>query len=55
MSTLTHPAREANRAAENRIAAPAPDQFVNEPMIDWTNPENVRKMQAAIEKAALSR
>jgi 1-pyrroline-5-carboxylate dehydrogenase len=50
MSTLTHPAREANRAAENRIAAPAPDQFVNEPMIDWTNPENVRKMQAAIEK-----
>ena len=50
MSTLTHPAREANRAAENRIAAPAPDQFVNEPMIDWSNPENVRKMHAAIEK-----
>ncbi|HEY4932351.1 MAG TPA: L-glutamate gamma-semialdehyde dehydrogenase [Terriglobales bacterium] len=50
MSTLTHPAREANRAAENRIAAPAPDQFVNEPMIDWSNSENVRKMHAAIEK-----
>jgi 1-pyrroline-5-carboxylate dehydrogenase len=50
MSTLTHPAHEANRAAENRIAAPAPDKFVNEPMIDWSNPENLRKMQAAIEK-----
>jgi len=50
MSTLTHPAREANRAEENRINAPAPDSFVNEPMIDWSNPENVRKMQAAIEK-----
>jgi len=50
MSTLTHPAREANRADENRIIAPAPDSFVNEPMIDWSNPENVRKMQAAIEK-----
>ncbi len=50
MATLTHPAREANRAAENRIAVTAPDTFVNEPMIDWTNPENVRRMQAAIEK-----
>ena len=50
MSTLTHPAREANRAAENRIAVTAPDTFVNEPMIDWSNPENLRKMQAAIEK-----
>ena len=50
MSTLTHPAREANRAAENRIAAIAPDSFVNEPMIDWSNPENLRKMHAAIEK-----
>ena len=50
MATLTHPAREANRAVENRISATAPDAFVNEPMIDWTNPENVRKMHAAIEK-----
>jgi 1-pyrroline-5-carboxylate dehydrogenase len=50
MSTLTHPAREANRGDENRIIAPAPDSFVNEPMIDWSNPENVRKMQDAIEK-----
>src|SRR5271167_4120070 len=50
MSTLTHPAREANRAAENRTTVTAPDRFTNEPMIDWSNPENVRKMQAAIEK-----
>ena len=35
MATLTHPAREANRAA---ITPPL--QFTNEPMIDWTNPEN---------------
>src|SRR5271169_2754211 len=50
MSTLTHPAREANRAAENRTTVTAPDRFTNEPMIDWSNPENVRKMQAAIDK-----
>ena len=50
MSTLTHPAHEANRAAENRTTVTAPDRFTNEPMIDWSNPENVRKMQAAIEK-----
>jgi 1-pyrroline-5-carboxylate dehydrogenase len=50
MSTLTHPAREADRAAENGTPVTAPDRFVNEPMIDWSNPDNVRKMQAAIEK-----
>ncbi len=50
MSTLTHSVRETNRAAENRIAAIAPDSFVNEPMIDWSHPENVRRMHAAIEK-----
>jgi 1-pyrroline-5-carboxylate dehydrogenase len=50
MSTLTHPAREANRAAENRIAVTPPDVFINEPMIDWTNPENLRKMHIAIER-----
>jgi 1-pyrroline-5-carboxylate dehydrogenase len=50
MATLTHPAREANRADANRNYVTAPDAFVNEPMIDWTNPENLRRMQAAIEK-----
>src|SRR6516164_10855009 len=50
MATLIHPAREANRADENRIIINPPDQFTNEPMIDWTNPENLRRMQAAIDK-----
>jgi 1-pyrroline-5-carboxylate dehydrogenase len=50
MTTLTHPARETNRAAENRNYITAPDGFVNEPMIDWSNPENLRKMQAALDK-----
>ena len=46
MATLTHPAR----AFENRNYITAPDVFVNEPMIDWTNPENLRRMQAALDK-----
>ncbi len=51
MATLTHPAREANRVqADTRIDARAPEKFVNEPMIDWSNPENQRHMHAAIEK-----
>ena len=50
MATLTHAAREANRAAESRNYITAPDAFVNEPMIDWTNLDNLRRMQAAIEK-----
>ena len=50
MATLTHPARESNRAPENRNYITAPDKFVNEPMIDWTSPDNLRRMQAAIEK-----
>ncbi len=49
MSTLTHPARETNRA-ENRTSVTPMSQFSNEPMIDWSNPENLRRMQAAIEK-----
>ena len=50
MASLTHPAREANRAHENRNYITAPDNFVNEPMIDWNNPDNLRRMHAAIEK-----
>jgi len=45
MATLTHPAREANR-----IATTPPPQFTNEAMIDWSNPENLRRMHAAIDK-----
>ena len=49
MATLTHPAREANRS-ENRTDVTPMSQFSNEPMIDWSDPENLRRMQAAIEK-----
>ena len=49
MTTLTHPARETNRA-ENRVAVTPLEKFVNEPMIDWTDPDNQRRMQAAIDK-----
>jgi 1-pyrroline-5-carboxylate dehydrogenase len=49
MATLTHPAREANRV-DSRIVITPPDKFVNEPMIDWSDPENVRRMHSAIEK-----
>jgi 1-pyrroline-5-carboxylate dehydrogenase len=49
MTTLTHPARETNRA-ENRIVVTPLEKFANEPMIDWTDPDNQRRMQAAIEK-----
>ena len=51
MATLTHPAREANRAnADTHIEVRVPEKFVNEPPIDWSNPENQRRMRAAIEK-----
>jgi 1-pyrroline-5-carboxylate dehydrogenase len=50
MATLTNPAREANRAAEKHNYISAPDAFSNEPMIDWSSPDNVRRMQAAIDK-----
>ena len=51
MATLTHPAREANRAnADTHIEVRVPEKFVNEPPVDWSNPENQRRMRAAIEK-----
>ncbi len=49
MTTLIHPARETNRA-DNRIVVTPPEKFVNEPMIDWTDPENQRRMQSALDK-----
>ncbi len=49
MTTLTHPARETKRA-ENRVVVTPLEKFVNEPMIDWTDAENQRRMQAAIDK-----
>lgn len=51
MATLTHPAREANRVtADTRIETRVPEKFVNEPMVDFSNPENARRMRAALEK-----
>ena len=51
MATLTHPAREANRVdADTRIDVRVPEKFVNEPSVDWSNPENQRRMRTAIEK-----
>ena len=46
------PIPRARRIAPRKIESPLLllTAFVNEPMIDWSNPENVRKMQAAIEK-----
>jgi 1-pyrroline-5-carboxylate dehydrogenase len=49
MATLTHPARAENRA-DNRSVVTPPEKFTNESMIDWTDPENLRRMQAAIGK-----
>ncbi|HLI64151.1 MAG TPA: L-glutamate gamma-semialdehyde dehydrogenase [Terriglobales bacterium] len=50
MATTVTPAREGTRVAATVINAPIPEQFKNEPFTDWTNPENTRRMRAAIEK-----
>ena len=50
MGTTMTPAREGTRTAVTMNNAPIPEQFANEPSIDWSNPENTRRMRAAIEK-----
>src|ERR1700756_2668992 len=50
MATTTTPAREGTRIAATVHHARIPEQFKNEPSIDWSNPENTRKMRAAIDK-----
>jgi 1-pyrroline-5-carboxylate dehydrogenase len=50
MATTMTPAREGTRGAATIIHAPVPDKFTNEPSIDWSNPDNTRRMRAAIEK-----
>ena len=50
MGTTMTPAREGTRTAVTMNNAPIPEQFKNEPSIDWSNPENTRRMRAAIEK-----
>ncbi len=50
MSSTMTPAREGTRGAATINIARIPDTFKNEPSVDWSNPENQRKMRAAIEK-----
>ncbi len=50
MATTTTPAREGTRIAATVNNAQIPDTFKNEPSIDFSNPENARRMRAAIEK-----
>ncbi|MFZ0312161.1 MAG: L-glutamate gamma-semialdehyde dehydrogenase [Candidatus Korobacteraceae bacterium] len=48
-STMT-PAREGTRIAASINNARIPTEFTNEPYIDWSNPENTRRMRVALEK-----
>jgi 1-pyrroline-5-carboxylate dehydrogenase len=50
MATTTTPAREGTRIAATINNARIPIKFTNEPSVDFSNPENARKMRAAIEK-----
>jgi 1-pyrroline-5-carboxylate dehydrogenase len=50
MATTTTPAREGTRIAATINNARIPEAFQNEPSIDWSNPENTRRMRTAIEK-----
>jgi len=50
MATTMTPAREGTRERATILHAPIPDTFKNEPSIDWTNPDNTRRMRVAIEK-----
>src|SRR5690348_1227260 len=50
MATTTTPAREGTRNPATVIHARIPEQFTNEPSVDFSNPENTRRMRAAIEK-----
>jgi 1-pyrroline-5-carboxylate dehydrogenase len=50
MATTTTPAREGTRVSATILNAQIPDTFKNEPSVDFSNPENARRMRAAIEK-----
>jgi 1-pyrroline-5-carboxylate dehydrogenase len=50
MATTTTPAREGTRISATINNAQIPDTFKNEPSVDFSNPENTRRMRAAIEK-----
>ena len=50
MATTTTPAREGTRISATVNNAQIPVTFKNEPSVDFANPENARRMKAAIEK-----
>ena len=50
MATTTTPAREGTRTSATINNAQIPTTFKNEPSVDFSNPENARRMKAAIEK-----
>jgi 1-pyrroline-5-carboxylate dehydrogenase len=50
MATTTTPAREGTRIAATINNARIPTEFKNEPSVDFSNPDNTRRMRAAIEK-----
>jgi 1-pyrroline-5-carboxylate dehydrogenase len=50
MATTTTPAREGTRISATVNNAQIPTTFKNEPSVDFSNPENARRMKAAIEK-----
>ncbi|MFZ0911957.1 MAG: L-glutamate gamma-semialdehyde dehydrogenase [Candidatus Korobacteraceae bacterium] len=50
MATTTTPAREGTRISATINNAQIPATFKNEPSVDFSNPENARRMKAAIEK-----
>ncbi len=49
MATTTTPAREGTRISATINNAQIPTKFKNEPSVDFSNPENARRMKAAIE------
>ena len=49
MATTTTPPREGTRGAATISTPRIPERFKNEPSIDWSNPENTRRMRAALE------
>ena len=50
MATTMTPARGGHAHSATINNARIPTKFTNEPSVDWSNPENTRRMRAAIEK-----
>src|ERR1019366_3402762 len=50
MATTTTPTREGTRISATINNAQIPATFTNEPSVDFSSPENARRMKTAIEK-----